>query len=83
MKTFNINHYIYIQITDKGWAYLKNTVGQEYIDACIDKEHYRKTIDGQTWYKLQAHQVFELMPMLGNNEILYGTNIMIEEKDLT
>lgn len=80
MKTFNINEYIYIQITQAGWEYLKGTIGQRFINACIDTEHYRREVDGEVWYRLQAHQVFELLPIKYN--ILYGTTIMIEDEFL-
>ena len=83
MKKFNINEYIYIQITDKGWAHLKETVGNDYIKHCIDTEGYRKEINGETWHRLQAHSVFELLPITGNNAILYNSNIMIDDKALT
>lgn len=80
LKKFNINDYIYIQITEKGWAHLEVTVGNDYIKHCI--ESYKQIIDGETWYRLQAHQVFELLPITGNNKILYFTNIMIDNKSL-
>ncbi len=35
MKKFNINEYVYIQITKDGWEHLRNTVGQDYIEACV------------------------------------------------
>ncbi len=58
MKKFNINDYIYIQITEAGWKHLKETVGDEYIKHCIES---RKVIyDNVVWYRLQYHNVIEL-----------------------
>ncbi len=50
MKKFNVNEYIYIQITNDGWRYLQRTVGDDYIKHCIITNE--KTIDGETWYRL-------------------------------
>ena len=81
MKKFNINEYIYIQITDDGWKHLKETVGDEYINHCIDTETYKKEIDGEVWYRLQAHEVFSLLPMT-SIRLFYNTTIMLDEAAL-
>ena len=83
MKKFNINESICIQITDEGWKHLKKTVGDDYIKHCIDNEHYRVEIDGEIWYKLQAHQVFDLLPINVGGRPTYNTNVLIDEKHLT
>ena len=83
MKKFNINDCIYIQITDAGWAHLVNTVGENYIFHCIKAPHYKKTIDGETWYRLQAHSVFELLPSKDGSPLLFETNIMFDDDSLT
>jgi hypothetical protein len=82
MKTFNINDYIYIQITKKGFEHLINTVGDEYIEVCIGREPYQKVINGQYWYRLQAHNVFSLLPMSAGGQLLYKTEIMIDDESL-
>ena len=82
MKKFNINDYVYIQITELGWRHLKETVGNDYIRHCINAKSYRKEIEGEVWHTLQAHSVFNLLPITGNNAILYKTNIMFDEKSL-
>lgn len=81
MKKFNINHYMYIQITDTGWQHLKQTVGDDYIKHCI--EPYKTIIDGETWHKLQAHEVFELLPINSGGNLTYKTNVMFDDNDLT
>jgi len=83
MKQFNINHCIYIQITEKGWRHLRNTVGEDYINHCIKSPHYEKTINGEVWYKLQAHHVFSLLP-IGRSfgDTYYKTTILFDEDDL-
>ena len=83
MKKFNINHNICIQITDEGWKHLKKSVGDDYIKHCIDTEHYRVEIDGEIWHKLQAHQVFDLLPINFGGRPTYNTNVLIDENDLT
>ena len=55
MIKFNINDYIYVQITKDGWKHLEKEVGKEYIKHCIYP--YKKEIKGKVWYKLQMHQV--------------------------
>lgn len=81
MKKFNINHNICIQITDEGWKHLKKTVGDDYIKHCI--KPYKTEIENETWYKLQAHQVFDLLPINVGSRPTYNTNVLIDENDLT
>jgi hypothetical protein len=58
MITFNLNNYIYVEITDIGWKHLQDTVRPEYIEHCIDP--YKRIIDEKVYYKLQAHRVMQL-----------------------
>jgi len=55
MKKFNINEYMYIQITEEGWKHLEKTVGIDYINACIKTPNYTKIIDGETWYRADEY----------------------------
>jgi len=80
MKKFNINDSIYIQITKEGWDHLRLTVGLDYIKHCI--KPYEVIIDNCVWFKLQAHSVFELLPINFGGQPTYSTNIMFDEKDL-
>jgi len=86
MKTFNLNDYIYIEITELGWMHLKKTLtspiqkADEYIKHCITP--YKKVIDGKDWYRLQAHQVFSLLPIGMGFNTLYKPTIMIDEEAL-
>ena len=82
MKKFNLNSEIYIQITQKGWRHLKNTVGEDYTKFVIDTKSNKKIIDGKVWHKLQAHVAFNCLPVTDNCNILFSTNIMIDEKSL-
>jgi len=82
MKKFNLNDYIYIQITELGWKHLLKTVGDDYIKSCINTEAYIKIIDGKTWHRLQAHSVFNLLPIEYGGAIYFNTNIMIDEDAL-
>ena len=82
MKKFNINDNIYIQITDEGWKHLNETVGNNYVKHCIDTELRRTEINGEIWHRLQAHQVFHLLPIKYFNKPLYNTNIMFDDRDL-
>jgi hypothetical protein len=81
MKKFNINHYIYIQITEWGWKHLRKTVRQDYIKYCIDRN--KMEIDGEIWYRLQAHSVFDLLPINFGGQPTYNINVMFDDKDLT
>lgn len=73
---FNVNHYVYIQINERGWKRLQNSVGADYITHCINP--YRTVIKGEYWYRLQLHQVFELFPIDMAHPILFNPNIMFE-----
>jgi len=81
-KKFNINDHIYIQITELGFKYLENTVDKDYIKHCITAPSYKKEINGEIWYRLQMHNVMTLFPVGLNSQILFNTNILIEDKDL-
>jgi len=80
MKKFNINHSMYIQITEDGWEYLNKTVGLDYIEHCI--EPYKLIIGGDAWYKLQCHQAFHLLPPQFGGKLLFYTNVMFDKSDL-
>ena len=81
MYKFNINNHIYIQISKLGWKYLKDTVGNEYIKHCIKNK--KVVIDGKKWYRLQCHQVFNLLPINSStNRLLFNTNILFDKGDL-
>ena len=77
MKKFNVNHAIYVQITKAGFEHLKKTVGEDYIKDCITP--YQKEINGEVWYKLQAHNVFDLLPIVYSGEPNYHAEIMFED----
>lgn len=80
MKKFNINDYIYIQITEAGWKHLKETVGDEYIKNCIES---RKVIyDNVVWYRLQCHEVFSLLPINFGGKVTFNSNVMFDDNAL-
>ena len=80
MKKFNINEYMYIQITEAGWVHLSKTVGFEYIKHCI--KPYEKEINGEIWYRLQCWGVFDLLPSNFGGQPLFNTNVMFDDKAL-
>ena len=80
MKKFNINHDIYIQINETGWNHLKETVGAGYIKDCI--ENRKVEINGDVWYKLQCHQVFDLFPINFGRIPFFNLNVMIDDENL-
>ena len=80
MKKFNINDSMFIQITEEGWKHLRNTVGQEYINHCI--EPYKVEVNGEIWYKLQCWEAFDLLPIIFGKRPLFNTNVMFDENDL-
>ena len=79
MKKFNINNYMYIQINQNGFEYLRNTVGDDYIKNCIDADHCKIIINGEVWYKLQCHQAFDLLPLQIGLNPLFSTNVMFDD----
>lgn len=38
MKEYNINKYIYIHITERGWEYLKNILGSDHVKKYIEPQ---------------------------------------------
>ena len=76
MIKFNINDYICIQITERGWAHLEKTVEPDYIEHCIKSREI--AVDGEIWYRLQCHSVFELFPISFGEPVLFNTNILID-----
>ena len=77
MIKFNINDYIYVQITKEGWKHLEKEVSKEYIKHCIYP--YKKEIKGKVWYKLQMHQVFDVLHENCAQHHIH-TNILIDIK---
>ena len=77
MEKFNTNNYIYVQITKDGWKHLEKEVGKEYIKHCIYP--YKKEIKGKVWYKLQMHQVFDVLHENCAQHHIH-TNILIDIK---
>ena len=78
---FNINEYMYIRITDKGWQHLMETVGDKYIKHCISTKEV--IIDSIVWHRLQAHAVFSYFPDSFGSMPYYNTTVMFDNKDLT
>lgn len=81
MKKFNINYYVYIQITEYGFEQLKCKFPEDYIEHHI--LHRKTTINGEDWYKLQLHDVCSSFDVAMGRPLQYSTNILIDEKDLT
>jgi hypothetical protein len=82
MKKYNINSYMYIQITDEGWKHLKKTVSENYIEYSIESPSYKKIINGEVWYRLQCWDVFNIFPVNMGGAILFNTNVMFEDNEL-
>lgn len=78
MKKFNINEYMYIKITEAGWQHLRQTVGEDYINACIKIPAYEKEIEGEKWYRLQCWVCFDLMPPNFGGQALFESNVMFD-----
>lgn len=80
MKTFNLNEYILVQITDIGWKHLETKVTADYIKHCIIP--YKQIIEEKDYYRLQAHQVASLFgDRFYCNPVPIDMNILIPEKD--
>jgi hypothetical protein len=80
MKQFNINDYIYIQITEEGWAHLAKTVSKCYVENCIKDNRIK--IKNDIWYKLQCHEVFSLFPIRLWAPPLFSPRIMFDDGSL-
>ena len=78
MKKFNINEYMYIQINENGWEHLKKTVGDDYIQHCIESR--KVEIENEVWYRLQCHDVFHLFPIKYGEQIMFNPNVMFDEQ---
>jgi len=81
MKKFNVNDKMYIQITEKGWKHLKETVGDDYVKHCI--KPYEVTRNGETWYNLQCWGAFDLLPSNFGGQPLFKTNVMFDDDVLS
>ena len=80
MKAYNLNHYIYVQINELGWKHLKKTVGESYIKSCISP--YKYVFNEITYYKLQIHEVFSLLPIqsCSNNQFISMVFLLEDDK---
>lgn len=81
MKKFNINNYMYIQITDKGWKFLKETFNADYIEHRILKQKIQ--IKNDIWYRIQCYEVFDIFPVTIGCEPLFEMNVMFDDNDIT
>ena len=81
-RKFNINNYIYIQITELGWKHLQKTVGEDYIKHCIKTEPYEVIVNGETWYRFQAHHVMRILHGGSGFNLLYNPTVMFDESEL-
>lgn len=60
MKTFNLNNYILVEITEYRFECLRKDefITESYIKYCILP--YKEIVEGKEYYKLQAHHVMNL-----------------------
>lgn len=79
-KKFNINKHIYIRITEDGWKHLRKNHDADFIKIHIESKEEK--IDGEIWHRLQCHEVFTLFPVIMGAELLFHTNVMLDNKDL-
>lgn len=61
MKSFNLNHYILVQITDYGWAELEKYEQKSgnigFAQHCVRAK--KEIVNGKEYYRLQAHFVMQ------------------------
>ncbi len=80
MVKFNINYYMYVEITDEGWQHIRKTVDEYYINNHLKNK--KKVINGRIWYKLQCWECFQLMPpTIGKH--YFEANVMFDEESLS
>ena len=80
MKQFNLNDYLYIQITEDGVDYLRRTFKEDYIKNCIESR--KVIVDGTTYYRLQAHTVFYDLPIQYGGTMFFNPDVLIEDEHL-
>lgn len=80
MKKFNINSDICIRITKAGWEHLRKRVTEDYITHCILP--YEVVINGEIWYRIQLWSAFDLLPQKMGLELLFESNILLDNEDL-
>lgn len=79
-KTFNINSYMYVKLTDFGKQKIIEKCGYGYFEHCIE---INKQDDG--YYKLQAHEVMSLFGeylFCGTRNLPFDLNVYFDEGDL-
>lgn len=81
MKKYNINQNMYIQITERGWKHLDETVGKDYVTHCI-LPHWVSMGD-KHYYRLQCHEVMWLFgDALKVGHTLFMPEVLFEDKDI-
>lgn len=81
MKQYNINEYIYIHITERGWEYLNNIWGSDHVKKYI--EPYNKVINGKVYHQMQCHVAFNDLPTRENGKgVLFEPTIFIDDSNL-
>jgi hypothetical protein len=75
----NVNDSTYVQITDEGWKFLRDTVGEDYIRTFIEPKAVE--LNGDLWYRLRLWTCFELFPAnIGDEK--FCTRILFERTDI-
>lgn len=55
LTKFNLNNYIFVQITQYGKEWLIDNSGMDFWENVIESR--KVIIDGEEWYELQAHNI--------------------------
>ena len=77
---FNINHYMYVKLTDFGKEKIIEECGYEYFKYCIES-----TLQPDGYYQLQAHTVMNLLGEYlynGARQLPFETTVYFTSDDL-
>ncbi len=80
MKKFNVNGYIYVQLTKKGIEHIKSKNGLNYFKEIVESR--KQIINGDTWYRLQFHMFMDIVENTYGKSKMFNSTVMFSEDDL-
>jgi len=82
LHKFNINDYVYVQLTKRGHKILEDRHMEVFGPMIIDYPYRRKTEDEKGWSQWQLHDLMKTFGehmYLGNADMPFKTEIRFEE----
>lgn len=80
MINFNINDFVYFQITEDGWKYLRTRPLYDFLMDYITRNKVQIDMkDNEDWYGLQCYELFSIFPIKLGSNFLIKPNMLLDK----